>query len=311
MVGMISLATQKLTSGGVELDSSPDRFGFLFDSSHLLEAPDRLRVQMERDGYLFLPGFFDREEIKAARLAICRELSAEGLLDPSAPVENAIALSGGDRAFRPDIANGHGAGKLIRQVIYGEKIMQFFSAFLGGEATHYDFTWMRTIAPGIGSLAHCDVIFMGRGTTNLYTAWVPFGDIPLNVGGLLLLEGSHHDSGVRQAYCTMDYDSTCQNRPGENPLKSAGFHASGALSEDMRQTRETVGGRLLTAEEYRMGDLLIFSVFLVHGSLDNHSKEIRLSTDSRYQLASEPLDERWIGEHPPGHGGNSVRGAIC
>ena len=60
-----------------------------------------------------------------------------------------------------------------------------------------------------------------------------------------------------------------------------------------------------------MGDVLIFSVFTVHGSLDNQSNEIRLSTDSRYQLASEPLDERWMGEKPPAHGGNSIRGMIC
>jgi ectoine hydroxylase-related dioxygenase (phytanoyl-CoA dioxygenase family) len=170
---------------------------------------------------------------------------------------------------------------------------------------------MRTIPPGNGSPAHCDVIFMGRGTTNLYTAWVPFGDIPLNVGGLLLLEGSLHNEHVLESYCTLDYDSSCQNRPNENPLKTAGFESTGALSNDMALTRDTVGGRLMTAEEYKMGDLLIFSVYTVHGSLDNQSREVRLSTDSRYQLACEPLDERWIGEHPPGHGGTSVRGMIC
>jgi len=57
--------------------------------------------------------------------------------------------------------------------------------------------------------------------------------------------------------------------------------------------------------------VLIFSVYTVHGSLDNQSDEIRLSSDSRYQLASEPLDERWVGENPPGHGGASVKQLIC
>ncbi len=69
--------------------------------------------------------------------------------------------------------------------------------------------------------------------------------------------------------------------------------------------------RLLTAEEYRMGDLLIFSIYTVHGSLDNPSWQIRMSSDSRYQLASEPVDERWAGENPPAHGGNVVKGMIC
>jgi len=29
---------------------------------------------------------------------------------------------------------------------------------------------------------------------------------------------------------------------------------------------------------------------------------LRISTDTRYQLASEPADERWSGEEPIGHG---------
>jgi hypothetical protein len=42
----------------------------------------------------------------------------------------------------------------------------------------------------------------------------------------------------------------------------------------------------------------------LHCSLDNQSpvNRIRLSSDSRYQLASEPADERWIGEEPIAHG---------
>lgn len=300
-----------LTSGGIELDMSPNRFGFLTNSNDILDGPEALRVRMERDGYLFLPGFLDRDDVRAARHAICEELANEGFLEVNEPVEAAIAKAGTDMAFRPDIANGDGAGKLIRKVIYGERIMRFFSGFLGGEATHYDFTWMRAIAPGLGSQAHCDVIFMGRGTKNLFTAWVPFGDIPLDVGGLLLIEGSHHNEQVRKNYCTMDYDTACRNRPSDSPLKVAGFQSSGAITNDMRDMRNSDGGRLLTAERYRMGDLLIFSVYLIHGSLDNHSREIRLSTDSRYQLASDPIDERWVGEHPPGHGGNSIKGMIC
>jgi hypothetical protein len=60
-----------------------------------------------------------------------------------------------------------------------------------------------------------------------------------------------------------------------------------------------------------MGDLLTFSVFIVHASLDNASTQIRLSSDSRYQLASEALDERWVGENPPAHGGKMIRNVIC
>ena len=61
----------------------------------------------------------------------------------------------------------------------------------------------------------------------------------------------------------------------------------------------------------RAGDMLVFSMFTVHTSLDNHSDRIRISSDTRYQLASEPVDERWVGENPPAHGPSIKQGMIC
>ncbi len=308
---MSNVTIPKITAGGIELETSPDRFGFLLDSNDAIENVEELHARMECDGYLYLPGFYDREQVKEARLAICELLSRHELLDPNFPVESAIARQGEVNQMRPEIPNDPVCGKLIRNLIYGEKIMNFYTKFLGGEATHFDFTWMRTIAPGIGSYPHCDVIFMGRGSKNLYTTWTPFGDVPLEVGGLLLIEGSHKDEEIRRNYSSMDIDTACVNRNNESEVKAAGYPSYGAISLDFRATRDRVGGRLLTAKEFKMGDMLMFNVYLVHGSLDNQSKEIRLSTDSRYQLASEPLDERWVGENPPGHGGNSIKGLIC
>ncbi len=303
--------TLKLMAGGIDLDTSPERFGFLLESCDAIHDIQELRARFDRDGYLYLPGFLNRVAVQTARLAICEALNEKELLDPEFPLDMAIAREGSSMAFRPDIAKHPKAGPLIEEVIYGEKIMDFFTDFLSGQATHFDFTWVRTVSPGIGSYPHCDVIFMGRGTKNLCTSWVPFGDVPLEVGGLLLLEGSHLDKETRSTYASMDIDTACVNRNNENEVKAAGYPAYGAISLDFRSTRDRIGGRLLTAKEYKMGDLLIFNVYLVHGSLDNQSREIRLSTDSRYQLASEPLDERWIGENPPGHGGDSVKGLIC
>jgi hypothetical protein len=45
--------------------------------------------------------------------------------------------------------------------------------------------------------------------------------------------------------------------------------------------------------------------------MDNHTNRLRLSTDTRYQLASEPVDERWIGEDPIAHGPEAKKGIIC
>jgi hypothetical protein len=295
----------------LEIDCSPEHFGFLKESSDVLDDVQELRARMEADGYLFLPGFFDRRQVRSVRLAICEQLAADGLIDKSHPIEEAIAKEGVEMYFRPDIANDSPARQPLEQLIYGEEIMSFFTRFLGGEATHYDYTWLRTIAPGKGTYPHCDVVYMGRGTKNLYTAWTPLGDIPLDVGGLLVVEGSHKDEELRRSYCTMDVDTACMNKQDLSQLNAAGYPGFGALSYDMPEVRRKLNRRLLTAKEFRMGDVLIFSIYTVHGSLDNPSRQIRISSDSRYQLASEPMDERWIGEKPPAHGGSVVKGMIC
>ena len=55
----------------------------------------------------------------------------------------------------------------------------------------------------------------------------------------------------------------------------------------------------------------MFNMTLVHGSLDNQTNRFRLSTDTRYQLLADPIDERWVGERPPGHGASQTRGRVC
>jgi hypothetical protein len=52
-------------------------------------------------------------------------------------------------------------------------------------------------------------------------------------------------------------------------------------------------------------------MYTMHASADNHTEQIRLSSDSRYQLASESIDDRWIGEDPPAHGIRAHQSMIC
>jgi ectoine hydroxylase-related dioxygenase (phytanoyl-CoA dioxygenase family) len=175
---------------------------------------------------------------------------------------------------------------------------------------------------------HCDLVFMGRGTPDVLTCWTPFGDIPLGGGGLMLLEDSHRKSVVRLAdYLRQDVDTYCVNGPNadavregtlqwehwEEPAPGRGW--DGEITENAVALREEWGGRWLTAERFRMGDVLIFSMRTVHAGTDNDTNALRLSTDSRYQRADAPVDERWVagpnGEPPIGHGTAAKRGKIC
>jgi len=300
----------RLLAHGAELDTAPESFGVLRASSDVVGDEHALRERMSEDGYLYMPGYLDRDEVLQARHEMTRRLAAEGQLDLRFPHEESIAASGSTVKFHPDLAKGNAP---LQQVLYSGRMIEFYERLLGEAVRHFDFTWVRAVSPGTGTPPHCDHVYMGRGTDTLYTAWVPLGDVSLEMGGLMVLENSHKIERLRDNYCRKDVDSFCTNRRDDDYADMGGggnIRSGGWLSNKPAKLRERLGGRWLT-NEFRAGDLLTFSTFLVHASLDNQTNHIRLSSDSRYQRASEPADERWIGVEPIGHGRAAKRGMIC
>jgi len=199
----------------------------------------------------------------------------------------------------------------LHQLLRAGRMMTLWDRFLGGPSFCFDYTWFRTVAPGPGTNPHCDVVYMGRGTRNLFTAWTPIGSVDFTTGGLIILEGSNRHQRLRETYGEMDVDTFCTNRPPESKsAKGQWAKTGGALGKNVNRVRKSIGGRWMTAE-FDPGDLLIFTINTIHASLDNRSKSFRFSSDTRYQLESDPKDERWIGENPIAHGEAGKRGLIC
>jgi hypothetical protein len=293
----------RLAAQHQDLDPSPAALGKLRVSADIADDPELLGQRLTDDGYLYLPGFFDRDAVLRARRSVTDRLADEQLTDPRYPADLAMALPGSRLTFKPDLAHDN---QPLQELLYGRRMLDFYQRLLGGPVRHYDYTWMRAVAPGRGTAPHGDVVFMGRGTHNLLTAWVPLGDADFTLGGLMVLEGSHRRAEIVDDYALRDVDTYCTNVDGTDEPD----RFNGTLSSDPVRLREELGGRWLTAE-FKAGDLLTFSIYLVHASLDNRSDRIRLSSDSRYQLASEPVDERWIGAAPIAHGPDAKRGLIC
>jgi ectoine hydroxylase-related dioxygenase (phytanoyl-CoA dioxygenase family) len=199
----------------------------------------------------------------------------------------------------------------IEELIYGSKAREFFAHLLDGPVRHYDFTWFRPVGPGLGTPPHCDLVFMGRGTKQVFTMWVPYGLTPPELGGLMVLEGSHHQSERLRKYLQLDVDSYCSNRPGaEAQSKAEDRLWSGWLAKSPVALQKKLGGRWLTST-FQPGDILIFGMTMVHASLDNQTNRIRFSSDCRYQRADQPIDDRWIGAKPAWHSSRAKRGRIC
>src|SRR5205823_1275926 len=147
------------------------------------------------------------------------------------------------------------------------------------------YKWLRVVSQGSFTGAHYDIVYMGRGTQRVTTVWTPLGDVPFEKGPLAVLCGSHRFERVKQTYGQMDVDRD---------------HVEGWFSSDPVEMVDRYGGRWLTGE-LEMGDAILFTMFTMHGSLNNVTDRYRISCDTRYQRADEPVDERWIGENPMAH----------
>ncbi|AWT59111.1 MAG: 1-deoxypentalenic acid 11-beta-hydroxylase [Candidatus Moanabacter tarae] len=319
----------ELTYNGNRLGYSSVDIGELKSSIDALEDRDELHRRMAENGYLYLPGLLHKDEVLAAREEIMKRLMEYGKLDPTYPVIEGVAHPKTETktidSFMPHLALNNPP---LDQVIHRGPIIDFYQFFLDGPIRYFDYTWFRTKFPGKTepTSPHCDIVFMGRGTHKLFTSWVPYGDVPYEMGGLMLLEGSHQLEELRSGYGSSDVDLYCENlgnaktivqnaQSEERNLTSEEkstiqWNSTGYYSRNALEVRRKLGGRWLTTD-YKLGDLLIFSMHILHASSDNRSNRVRISSDTRYQLASEPADQRWIGSDPAGHGIRGKIGMIC
>jgi hypothetical protein len=244
-----------------------------------LDAPiEALRGRLAEDGYLLLRGFHPRAEVMAARADVIQALRPRGVLAPGADGDAgrmAVHEMGWIHISQAEIAQWRRYLALVRS----ERILGLFTRLLGGAATTFDHKWLRAMPPGFGGAnPHCDIVYMGGGTDRLYTVWTPLGDVPLEMGPLMILPDAHRHPMVREVYGRGDAHS--------------GSYSS--FSSDARAAQRVIGTRWRTAA-FAAGDILLFGMHTMHASLRNCSDRIRLSTDTRYQLASDPIDDRHMG----------------
>jgi len=283
-------ATPALYCNKIKLDTSPDKFGELQDSSPLISDIAACKARMDEQGYLFFRGMLDREVVIEARREIMLKYAIVGEIDginhpavEGIQQENTFIDKVNLLAFNESIRTG----LAYNNVIMNARLVSFYERFLGGKVTTFDFKWPRFVRPGEGCGLHCDVVYVGRGTRNLWSSWIPIGDVTREEGALIILERSHKARQL-ESYWAKDADRD----------------KIGWLSNDPLALQDKLGERWLTTD-FRAGDVLCFSIYLAHAALDNHStiKRCRLTSDTRYQLASEPLDERWNGDISNPHGG--------
>lgn len=266
----------------------PDLLGDLVEA----DAAGDLASQLEERGYLLLRGAHDPASVLAARREVLARLAEVGEIRE--PAEDGVATGSSRRkALHADLGafwQSVSEGPALRRVINGPRITALMSRLFGEAASHFSFVWLRAMTPGRASPLHVDHPYMNRGSTRLVTVWTPLGAVALTSGPLYVVEGSHRWADLRQRFEGHDVDRD-PSRPGhmeEHPV-------------DLATGR---GTRLLTTA-FAPGDCLVFGMFTAHAAFDNGSAggQVRVSCDTRFQPASDAMDERFSGPNPPAHGG--------
>jgi len=271
----------KVKVGSRELEMDGKQLTELRSSNDIRHDVQALRNRMEEDGYLLIRGFHDRDKVLQARTGILGKMDRMGKLDRDTQLEDGIMADGSKTIF---LGGTNEDLPALLNVLNGEHIMRFFDAFLGEQSLTYHYKWLRAVGKGDFTGAHYDIVYMGRGTQNVYTVWSPLGDVSYEMGGLAICLGSHRFETLKQSYGSKDSD-----RDG-----------LGHYTDDPLVITEKFGGQWATTE-FQAGDVLIFGMFLMHCSLENTTNQYRLSVDARYQSAYEKVDERWSGKKPKGH----------
>lgn len=278
-----------LTSNAYVLDESPQRLGRL-PAVPTEERGDRdaLRRRLDRDGFLYLTQQIDPEIVLEFRRHYFASLAGTGLVEDDRPGEGITARSG-------QLDQAELRRRIFREIVPGEayaalcatpQVKDWFTWFLGGDVHLHRRKIIRHTRPeehadprtgGIGAAtqAHYDLVYLREGSNGVLSMWIPLGPCPVELGGLTYLEGSHHWVREQEASGTLK-------------------HPAASITADLPALADEHDARWLVAD-YQPGDVVVHTAHVVHAALDNVVTDgtMRLSTDIRYQLSSEPIDQRW------------------
>ncbi len=238
------------------------------DSTALAGDGAALADRMRRDGYLFLRGLLPAEPVCALQRQIGAIARDAGWLQRDAPVEDAVADLAGF-CVDPDptyLATLRRINRLeaFHALKHHPALMTLFERMLGGPVFPHPRVLMRNIFPAreaFTTKAHQDFPNV-QGTTEVFTAWFPLIDCPMEVGPLQVAAGTH----TGEVY---DFDI-----------------AAGAGGIEIT---DPFDGRFVSGP-FAVGDVLIFHSLTVHKGVPNRSDKLRMSMDVRYQLVSEKFN---------------------
>ena len=296
-----------LTAFSKKLSRTNGHLGNMYES-YPDEGIKVLRKRFAKDGYLFLKKLLLKEDVISFREWVFNKLIDTGILKDNTEVKYGIAnpeleknlkkdFFQSGRSLNPDVKER--ISQLVKSTKYESfcsqpRLTNFIDEFINGISYLHKRKILRHTLPNSDNAtpAHYDLIYLRAGTDNIITAWIPIGDIAIEEGGLMYLEGSHLE-GVKLEKKFSKKNADLSREEQINAFNK-NMTEGGWISKDFPNLANKFNSQWLVAD-YEAGDVLLHSPYLIHASTNNESKKnrIRLSTDIRFQNVNDQIDKRW------------------
>lgn len=283
-----------LVSNGFRV--SPEKIGRL-EPTDPGQSHAVLREQYEAQGYLWLKGMLPRDDVLAFRSRVFSTLRECGMVAEGTDPVLGIASGSEHEPGKPH------PNKLIMEIVrwaafeafcLARPIIEFYEDFLEGAVYLHKRKIIRYGLPNDPRCTgpHYDLVYLRGGTDRLCTSWIPIGDIPVEMGGLIYLENSHRiGPRLESEYRERSVDLPPEERVSAyNRLMDQG----GWLDRNIDALADKFESRWLVGD-YETGDMVVHGPYMIHASTENVDplKRMRLSCDIRYQRVRDEIDARW------------------
>ena len=277
------MSDRLLSSNGIPLPDNDRYVGPLSEASLTELETGAARERLERDGYVLLRGLLPREQVLDMREEYLK-------LFPADFVQDGDFRAGLYSGHMPEGLPRHGVdGHPAHDFVRGETFQRFADqpilhelseALLGGPAKRIQRTPLRHFYKDqkTASRAHIDGSYIAGTPENILTLWVPLGDCPADVGGLVYLEDSHRDVSLAD----LRNSETPTDRPNDRR----------PITHDLKWMSDVTKKRWLVTD-YQAGDVIAHTPDIVHASLDPMRDMMRISTDIRFIKTDSTCDPRW------------------